>query len=96
MSAETREQFHRLIEAGADASAAIILVGKGVGYLVSCSADGSCLASVILPGMDEEVSAEGANFALALIAAYIGAIIDTCSDFLPQMPPYSELGQTAH
>jgi hypothetical protein len=94
--AQSDRRFRQLIEAGAEESAATTLVGSDACYMVSRGGDGSYLASVILPGMDAEVSSEGASYALALIGAFLGAIFDMCSGTAQQLGPYCDRRQTAH
>jgi hypothetical protein len=79
--------FQRLLEAGAYESAAVALVGSDACYMVSRGVDGSSLASVLLPGMDTEVSAKGASFELALIGAYLGAVFSMCSGTAGPLEP---------
>jgi hypothetical protein len=62
--------FEALINAGGALSAvAALFDGGDAGYLLSCSSAGQFLASVVLPGAQEEVSASGESAALALICA---------------------------
>ena len=59
-----------LLAADAAATATLALFdGAGAGYLISRGGGGSHLASVILPGATDEVSAGGDTVALALIGA---------------------------
>jgi hypothetical protein len=95
-SPRCNRSFQQLLEAGAYESAAVALVGSDACYMVSRGVDGSSLASVILPGMETEVSARGASFELALIGAYLGAIFSLCSGTGGPLKPYWQGGQTAH
>ena len=95
-SPRCNRSFEQLLEAGAYESAAVALVGSDACYMVSRGADGSSLASVILPGMETEVSARGASFELGLIGAYLGAIFSLCSGTAGPLKPYWQGGQTAH
>lgn len=64
-----------MIAASAFESAALTLIGNEAAWLISKSAEGSCLASVVLPGMSEEATCEGATPALALLGAWaVGAL----------------------
>jgi hypothetical protein len=69
------DQFHTFLSAGASSSAALTLMEPSFSYTVSREAARSYLASVVIPGTDREVSAEGETFASALVAAYLGALI---------------------
>ena len=64
-----------MIAAGAFESAALALIGKDTGWMLSRSCNGRCLASIIAPGMSGEVTAEGASPALALLAAWASAAL---------------------
>ena len=66
--------FESLLDHGAWESAAIELLGPEAGYMLS-RGNGSHLASVFLPGMSEDVTAEGASAALALMAAQMAALV---------------------
>lgn len=70
--------FHRFLTAGAYNSAALSLLEPGLSYMVSRGPTKGSLASVVMPGMDHDVSAEGPSFAIALVAAYLAALIATC------------------
>ncbi len=63
-----------MIRAGASDSAALALVPAGTSFMLSSAGDDQFLATVLMPGEDEEVSARGASLALALIAALAGAL----------------------
>jgi hypothetical protein len=67
--------FEALLALGAFESAALALLGDAVGYMLSSSANGASLASIILPGMTQDISAEGANGALALLTAFAAALL---------------------
>lgn len=58
-----------MLEAGAPDSAVLTMLDRGSGYLLSRNGDGHSLASVALPGAGREISAAGANPALALMGA---------------------------
>ncbi|WP_298197172.1 hypothetical protein [Novosphingobium sp.] len=63
-----------MIAAGAPTSAAMALLGEGSGYLLSCGSGGGHLASVVLPGSAQDVSACGDTPALALVGAIATAL----------------------
>jgi hypothetical protein len=65
-----------LLEIDAADSAAMAMFGHGTGYLLSRSGDGACLASVILPGSQQEESGSGVTPALALVGALSLALLD--------------------
>ena len=65
--------FEALLSVGAYETAAIALLGTGIGYLVSRGPEGSCLASVVLPGMSEDMCVEASTEALALLSALLAA-----------------------
>jgi hypothetical protein len=71
------DPFHAFLSAGAYDSAALSLLALGHSYMVSRGPSKGCLASVVMPGMEREVSAEGATSAMALVAASLAALIAT-------------------
>jgi hypothetical protein len=58
-----------LVKLGAHDSAALALMPENASYILSRSIDGDCLASVILPDMDEEMTSEAQTPALSLLSA---------------------------
>ncbi|MCB2047556.1 MAG: hypothetical protein KDE32_04935 [Novosphingobium sp.] len=64
-----------MIAAGAGESAALAMIGKDVAWMLSKGAVDSCMASVILPGMTEEVTMQASTPALALLAAWASAAL---------------------
>ena len=62
-----------LIECGAFESAALAIIGEGTAFMLSRSGDNRCLATIADHGV--EATAEGATLALALLAAYAGALL---------------------
>ena len=76
ISVPSAERLDELIAVGAGQSAALAMLGAECGYLLSRGAGGQHLASVILPGADEETSSSGDTLALALIAALALALVD--------------------
>lgn len=71
-------EVRRLVEAEAFESAAIFLVGEALPFLLSRGGDGTCLASIVAPD-GEEILAEGATPALALLGAYAGAALSAAA-----------------
>ena len=69
-----RARLAELIAAGGGTSAALALLGEECGYLLSRGSDGEHLASVVLPGAAQDVSACGDTPALALIGAIARAL----------------------
>ncbi|PLK26633.1 hypothetical protein [Novosphingobium sp. TH158] len=68
--------FETLVHAGAGESAALALLGSDAGFLLSRGAQGRYLASVILPGRNEEASAGAETAALAIVGALALALQD--------------------
>ncbi|PEQ14290.1 hypothetical protein B2G71_01415 [Novosphingobium sp. PC22D] len=65
----------RLLSNGAPVDAAISLMGEGVSFMLSRGGGGTCLATIVVVEGSEEVVAEGATPALALIGAYAAALL---------------------
>jgi hypothetical protein len=63
-----------LIEQGALESVALALLPEHASYLMSRSVEGAWLASVYLPGLDEELTSEGDSLAMALTSALLAAL----------------------
>jgi hypothetical protein len=74
-----------MIAAGASESAALAMIGTDAAWMLSRGAVDSCLASVILPGMTEEVTAQACTPALALLAAWSSAAL-CLLDLMPAEP----------
>jgi len=77
-------RFEALLRARAYTSAAFSLLGDDAAMMLSRSSDGEHLASVILPGRTEEMTAGGESAALALAAALVLSLCDmplTIRDF---------------
>lgn len=74
LAVPTGSRIDRLIASGAGASAVLAMLGEGSGYLVSRGEAGEHLASVVLPGADEDASACGDTLALALVGAIARAL----------------------
>lgn len=69
-------KLEAMIGAGAHESAALALLPRGAGYMLSRGPNGDHLASVILPESDEEKTASGATAALALVAALMAELTE--------------------
>lgn len=70
-------RFEALLSAGAGSTAVLQLFdGAEAGYLLSRGGGGPHLASVVLPGAAEEVSAGGDTVALALVGALALALAE--------------------
>jgi hypothetical protein len=67
-------RFEALLAAGAHDSAALALVPETGSYIVSRGSEGGSIASVMLPGMAEEVTSQAESSALALISALAAAL----------------------
>lgn len=63
-----------LIEQGALDSVALALLPEEASYLMSRSIDGAWLASVFLPGMEEDMTSEGGSLAMALTSALLASL----------------------
>ncbi len=68
-------RLEAMLACGAQESAALALLPQGASYLLSRGEGDMCLASVVLPLSGEEVTAEGANPALALLAALTASLV---------------------
>jgi hypothetical protein len=86
-----------MIAAGAFESAALTVIGSEATWLVSKGGDGTCLASVLLPGMTEEVTCQGASPALALLGAWASAaLVSTAKPAADQTLPSRPVGTLLH
>lgn len=74
-AARAREMIEVMIAAGAYESAALAVIGAEATWILSKGGDGRCLASVVLPGMSEEVTSQGATPSLALLGAWASAAL---------------------
>jgi hypothetical protein len=81
-----RARIEALVAADAGETAVLALFGGEAGYLLSRGAAGQHLASVILPGSSEEVTAGGDSLLLALI----GALALALSEARPGAPLANE------
>ena len=76
--ATSPKRFRALLDQDGFESAAVALLDAKVGYMISRGPNGACLASVVLPGMGKDISAGGESVALALVSAYLDAILHIC------------------
>lgn len=72
-----RERIEAALKAGAMESAVLILMGRESGFCLSRGADGSPLATVLLPDHFEECTSGGASLGLACLGALIGALVNS-------------------
>ncbi|MBB4860099.1 hypothetical protein HNO88_003437 [Novosphingobium chloroacetimidivorans] len=86
-----RDTIEAMLACGACESAALAILDKR-GFLVSRAVTGTCLASVQL-GDGEDMTAEAATPALALLAAHIAALLADALAARPQ--PSGQLGAAA-
>ena len=70
-------RFEMMLAAQAYDSAALALLGRHTGFMLSRGPNGVCLASVILADAPVDITAEGANAALALLGAQLLALVQT-------------------
>jgi hypothetical protein len=70
-------RFEALLAAGAHDSAALALVPEAASYMLSRGGEGGAMASVLLPGMEEEMTSEAESPALALVSALAAALAST-------------------
>ena len=61
--------FERLLDAGAWESAALDLMPDEASFMLSRSGDSHCMASITLPGLEEEVTSEADTPAMAMVSA---------------------------
>jgi hypothetical protein len=71
----SHELVEVMIAAQAFESAALAVIGPQAAWMVSKGSENGCLASILLPGMTEEVTRKGATPALALIGAWASAAL---------------------
>ena len=65
-----------MLSAGAFESAVLHVMGSEAAFMLSRGGNGSCLATVVQPDGAEEMIAEGATPALALLAAHLAALVE--------------------
>ena len=78
-------RFEALLAAGAYDSAAFALVPELGSFIVSRAGEGGAMASVMLPGMEEEMTSEAETPALAMISA-LAAALASCGDAAHKAP----------
>jgi hypothetical protein len=78
-----RARFDTLLEVGAYDTAAAALMPESASYILSRSTDGECLASVLLPGMDEEMTSQAQSPAMAMISALAACLASAASAIDP-------------
>lgn len=74
-----RARLDALLAAGAHDAAAFALMPDSASYILSRSGAGGTLASVLLTGMDEDMTSQGESVAMALVsalAACLAAVAD--------------------
>jgi len=82
-----------MLAAGAFESAVLYLMGGQSAFMLSRSGNGSCLASVVRADGAEEITAEGATPALALLAAHVLALSEESGlGHLPAEPEWPKPG----
>ncbi|WDF73142.1 hypothetical protein [Novosphingobium sp. KACC 22771] len=69
-----RDRIEAVLAVGALESAVLILMGEDSGFCLSRGADGTPLASVLLPYRFEETTSGGASMTLACLGALAGAL----------------------
>ncbi|MCB2076664.1 MAG: hypothetical protein KDE55_03090 [Novosphingobium sp.] len=77
-------EFERLLASAAYESAAISLLGPATSFMLSRGGNGTCLATMTLAEVDEDVTAEGSTLALALLAARVSALLSTILAAVPR------------
>ncbi len=90
-----RARIEALLEAGAHDTAAFAMMPERAGYILSRSAGGGTLATVLLDGMEDEMTSEGDSAAMALVsalAACLAAVADGIDSYRtmgprPQLKP---------
>lgn len=70
-----RRRFEALLAADAHESAALALLGRDWGYMLSRGPGGVCLATLVMPNRDEDTTAQGDTPALALVLALTSALL---------------------
>jgi hypothetical protein len=78
-----RAHFEALLGLGAYDSAAIALVPESGSFILSRSGTGEALASVVLEGMEEELTSEAESPALALLSALMACLAEAAAGIAP-------------
>lgn len=76
-----RARFDALLGEGAHDSAVLALLPEEAAYIISRSGGGKAIASVLLPLMEEEISAEADSAAMALLSALCACLQWACGVF---------------
>lgn len=76
-----------MIASGACESAALAMLGPDRTFMLSRGKNGTCLASVVIPEKEEELIAEGATMALALLAGHVSVLLSLLEEAAPAEPP---------
>lgn len=84
-------RFEALLAAGAHDSAAVALMPETGSYIVSRAGEGGCMASVMLPGMEEEVTSEADSSALALMSALAAALAAVGTQAAQDVAPWTSM-----
>ena len=93
----SRELVEVMIAACAFESAALAVIGAQSAWMVSKGSENGCLASILLPGMAEEVTREGKTAALALIGAWAtAALVKPVAASSGQARPLRPEGSSLH
>lgn len=82
-------RIEALVEQGALDSVALALLPEEASYLMSRSAGGVWLASVFLPGLEEEITSEGDSLAMALTSALLAALAHAAGSQAAPIPAAS-------
>jgi hypothetical protein len=81
-----RARLEALLGEGAHDSAVLALLPEEAAYIISRSGGGKAIASVLLPLMEEEISAEADSAAMALLSALCACLQWACGVFEPGQP----------
>jgi len=87
LSAVDGQSLEAMLACEAYESAALLVLGDVPPFLLSRGASGCCLASMVLPDGTEEVVAEGATLALALLAAHAAVVLADPEAIMPATLP---------
>jgi hypothetical protein len=80
-----RARLDALLDVGAFDTAAAALMPESASYILSRSTDGECLASVLLPGMDEEMTSQAQSPAMAMISALSACLASAAGSMDPTL-----------
>jgi len=76
LASARRTDIEPLLAAGGGVCATLAVIGDQPSFMLSRGGDGTCLATFVLGDEPQEAIAEGASLALALLAAYVSALLD--------------------